>query len=115
MLENFVERIKQYPAKEQVELKVRVKFPGSWFPGNLQLDGGGEEAEVRGAGDRLGAGKGLQEGGQPPCADRVRRSSSFASPTSSTSQSTLRARGLLDAADRLEPLQARHVQGGQGR
>ena len=38
MLENFVERIKQYPAKEQVELKVRVKVPGSWFPGNLTAE-----------------------------------------------------------------------------
>lgn len=23
--------IKQYPAKEQADLKVRVKIPGSWF------------------------------------------------------------------------------------
>ena len=38
MLENFVERIKQYPAKEQVELKVLVKVPGSWFPGNLTAE-----------------------------------------------------------------------------
>ena len=25
--------IKQYPAKEQAELRVRIKIPGSWFPG----------------------------------------------------------------------------------
>ena len=24
---------KQYPAKEQAELKVRIKVPGSWFNG----------------------------------------------------------------------------------
>ena len=31
MLEGFVERIKQYEAKEQAELRVRVMVPGSWF------------------------------------------------------------------------------------
>lgn len=25
--------IKQYPAKEQAELRVRIMVPGSWFPG----------------------------------------------------------------------------------
>ena len=28
-----VELIKQYPAREQVELKVKVQIPGSWFGG----------------------------------------------------------------------------------
>ena len=30
-----MELIKQYPAKEQAELKVKVKIPGSWFGGSL--------------------------------------------------------------------------------
>ena len=30
-----MELIKQYPAKEQAELKVKVKIPGSWFGGRL--------------------------------------------------------------------------------
>ena len=32
-MNGFIERIKQYPAQEQVDLKVRVKVPGSLFPG----------------------------------------------------------------------------------
>ena len=34
MLSRFT-LIKQYPAKEQAELKVRVNVPGSWFGGQL--------------------------------------------------------------------------------
>ena len=30
-MDGFVDRIKQYPAKEQAELRVRVNVPGSWF------------------------------------------------------------------------------------
>ena len=30
-----MELIKQYPAKEQAELKVKVQIPGSWFGGSL--------------------------------------------------------------------------------
>jgi hypothetical protein len=30
-----VQLIKQYPAKEQAELKVKVQIPGSWFGGSL--------------------------------------------------------------------------------
>ena len=32
-MEGFIDRIKQYAAKEQAELRVRIKIPGSWFPG----------------------------------------------------------------------------------
>ena len=32
-MDGFVERIKQYPAKEQAELRVRVMLPGNMFPG----------------------------------------------------------------------------------
>ena len=42
LMEAFVEKIKQYPAKEQAELKVRVKIPGSWFTGLV----GAEKAEM---------------------------------------------------------------------
>ena len=49
MLENFVERIKQYPAKEQVEMKVRVKVPGSWFPGNLTAEEKRQKYEAQAA------------------------------------------------------------------
>ena len=38
--------IKQYPAKEQAELKVRIKVPGSWFPG-MRGDERGKEYEVQ--------------------------------------------------------------------
>lgn len=37
-MDGFVDRIKQYPAKEQAELRVRVKIPGSWFPGLTGAD-----------------------------------------------------------------------------
>jgi len=30
-MDGCVDRIKQYPAKEQAELRVRVNVPGSWF------------------------------------------------------------------------------------
>ena len=30
-MDSFVESIKQYPAKEQAELRVRVMVPGSWL------------------------------------------------------------------------------------
>ena len=33
-----VQLIKQYPAKEQAELKVKVQIPGSWFGGSLTPD-----------------------------------------------------------------------------
>ena len=33
-----MELIKQYPAKEQAELKVKVQMPGSWFGGQLTLE-----------------------------------------------------------------------------
>lgn len=32
-MDRFTERIKQYPAKEQAELRVRVMLPGNMFPG----------------------------------------------------------------------------------
>ena len=32
-MDAFTERIRQYPAKEQAELRVRVNIPGSWFGG----------------------------------------------------------------------------------
>lgn len=31
-MEGFVQKIVQYPAKEQAELRVRIKIPGKWFP-----------------------------------------------------------------------------------
>lgn len=31
-MECFVQKIVQYPAKEQAELRVRIKIPGKWFP-----------------------------------------------------------------------------------
>ena len=34
----FAERIKQYPAKEQAELSVRIKVPGSWFRRTAHAD-----------------------------------------------------------------------------
>ena len=30
-MEAFVDKIKQYPAKEQADMKVKIKMPGSWF------------------------------------------------------------------------------------
>ena len=33
-----VQLIKQFPAKEQAELKVKVQIPGSWFGGSLTPD-----------------------------------------------------------------------------
>ena len=38
--------IKQYPAKEQAELKVRIKLPGSWF-NNLGADERAKHYEVQ--------------------------------------------------------------------
>ena len=38
--------IKQYPAKEQAELKVRIKLPGSWF-NNLSEAGRAQQYEVQ--------------------------------------------------------------------
>ena len=32
-ISSFVDRIRQHPGKEQVELKVRIKVPGNVFPG----------------------------------------------------------------------------------
>eukprot|EP00966_Prymnesium_polylepis_P084753 1961975-Prymnesium_polylepis.1 len=32
-MDAFTDRIKQYPAKEQAELRVRVMMPGNMFPG----------------------------------------------------------------------------------
>ena len=32
-LDSFVEKIVQYNGKEQAELRVRIKLPGSWFDG----------------------------------------------------------------------------------
>ena len=32
-MDAFAERIKQYSAKEQAELRVRVMLPGNMFPG----------------------------------------------------------------------------------
>ena len=109
MLENFVERIKQYPAKEQVELKVRVKVPGSWFPGNLTAEEKRQKYEAQ-ATDWAQAKAFKKVGSRPAqtvCGGQV--------PLRVRRRRRARARGLLDAADRLEPLQARHVQGGQGR
>ena len=31
-----VQLIRQFPAKEQAELKVKVQIPGSWFGGSLE-------------------------------------------------------------------------------
>ena len=36
-MDAFTERIKQYPAKEQAELHVRVMLPGKMFPGLLRV------------------------------------------------------------------------------
>ena len=32
-MDGFVERIHQYDGKEQAELRVRIKIPGTWFDG----------------------------------------------------------------------------------
>jgi hypothetical protein len=43
----FVDVIVQHPAKEQGELRVRVKVPGSWFPGLSAAERGQDyEAEA---------------------------------------------------------------------
>ena len=42
-----VQLIKQYPAKEQAELKVKVQIPGSWFGGSLTPEEKREGTRVR--------------------------------------------------------------------
>jgi hypothetical protein len=32
-MDAFLDPVRQYPAQEQAELRVRVKVPGSWFSG----------------------------------------------------------------------------------
>ena len=53
-----VQLIKQYPAKEQAELKVKVQIPGSWFGGSLTPE---EKRELYWA-----AGEGQLRGAQVP-------------------------------------------------
>ena len=48
-MDAFTERIKQYPAKEQAELRVRVMLPGNMFPGlTLSEQRAKYEAEANG-------------------------------------------------------------------
>ena len=63
-MEAFVDRIKQYGAKEQVELRVRVLVPGSWFNnlsgvsrhlGDLAGTGDCSQRQLRGLGTAVPA------------------------------------------------------------
>ena len=60
----FAERIKQYSAKEQAELRVRVMLPGNMFPGLSDAVRAAREVRGRGVRVQLRAGAHLSEEGR---------------------------------------------------